>query len=336
MSESVDKSKSQLAIVGGGIAGLACANQLQAAGVSVTVFDKGRKPGGRMSTRSVDDKFSFDYGCQFFSADDPIFDRQVKSWLDSGVVSVWRGSVVEFTDGQVIEKSSTRPRYVGVPKMASVCSDLASGIKVRSGVDVNEVRRIDDMWHLLDDSGTSLGQFNALIVATPPAQAEKLITHAPSLLSVARRVRMSSCWSVMLAFPERLDCSFDGAVVQNSPLSWIARNNSKASRIVATECWVGQANAEWSANRLDASRDAIAAELAHEFGKLVGVAMNPEYLSAHRWKYAIPSTPLDLDTGCLFDDALNIGLCGDWCLGNRVEAAWLSGTAAANRLLEIR
>ena len=267
MTKSGGKSESQVAIVGGGIAGLTCASQLQAVGVSVTVFDKGRKPGGRMSTRSVDDKFSFDYGCQFFSADDPIFDRQVKSWLDSGVVSVWRGSVVEFTDGQVIEKSSTRPRYVGVPEMASVCSHLASGINVRSGVDVNEVRRIDDMWHLLDESGTSLGEFNALIVATPPAQAEKLLNYAPSLRSAARQVRMSLCWSVMLAFPERLDCSFDGAVVQNSPLSWIARNNSKASRIVATECWVGQANAEWSANCLDASGDAIAAELSNEFAK---------------------------------------------------------------------
>lgn len=53
-------------------------------------------------------------------------------------------------------------------------------------------------------------------------------------------------------------------------------------------------------------------------------------IAGHRWKYAIPTTPLD--KRCLFNDTLNVGLCGDWCLGNRVEAAWQSG-AAANHLL---
>jgi len=331
MSVSSGKSIPTVAIVGAGMAGLACAGQLQTAGVSASVFDKGRRPGGRMSTRSVDDKLSFDHGCQYFSANDSSFERQVKSWIDAGVVSEWHGKVVEFNDGQVIEKSTTRPRYVGVPEMASVCSHVSTGIDVRSCVDVNEVRRIDSMWHLLDDTGASLGQFDALILATPPAQAEKLLTHSPSLLSVARRVRMSSSWTVMLAFEERLGCSFDRAVVHNSPLSWVARNGSKPGRINAAECWVGQTSAEWSAGRLESSKDAVAAELAHEFGKLVGNSVKPVYLSAHRWKYAIPTAPLEL--GCLFDETLNIGLCGDWCLGNRVEAAWLSGTAAVNRLL---
>jgi predicted NAD/FAD-dependent oxidoreductase len=119
--------------------------------------------------------------------------------------------------------------------------------------------------------------------------------------------------------------------VHNSPLSWIARNSSKPGRGDTADCWVGQASAPWSAERLEASKDAIAAELADEFRKLVGMTAKPDYLAGHRWKFAIPITPLD--SGCLFDDTLSVGLCGDWCLGNRVEAAWLSGTAAAKRLV---
>jgi predicted NAD/FAD-dependent oxidoreductase len=330
MPISAGKSFPTVAIVGAGMAGLACAAQLRAAGVSVSVFDKGRRPGGRMSTRGVDDKLSFDHGCQFFSANDPSFDQQVKSWIEAGVVSAWRGTVVELGRGRITQKATARTRYAGLPEMSAVCSHLATGIDVRSGVDVNEVRRIDNKWHLLRDTGASLGQFDALIVATPPAQAEKLMTHSPSLLVAARGVRMSSCWTVMLAFEERVGSSFDGAVVHNSPLSWIARNSSRAGRIDTTDCWVGQSSAEWSTERRGASRDAIVAELADEFCKLVGISAKPDYLAGHRWKYAIPTTPLDKD--CLFDDMLNVGLCGDWCLGNRVEAAWLSGTAAAKRL----
>jgi predicted NAD/FAD-dependent oxidoreductase len=31
----------------------------------------------------------------------------------------------------------------------------------------------------------------------------------------------------------------------------------------------------------------------------------------------------------LFDPALGIGLCGDWCLGHRVEDAFVSGLELA-------
>ena len=42
-----------------------------------------------------------------------------------------------------------------------------------------------------------------------------------------------------------------------------------------------------------------------------------------------------LATGFLVDENLYIAACGDWCLGNNVEAAFLSGLAVADRLLEI-
>ncbi|MBJ7444199.1 MAG: NAD(P)-binding protein, partial [Sphingobium sp.] len=37
-----------LAIIGAGMAGLACADRLAEDGVAVRLFDKGRGPGGRM------------------------------------------------------------------------------------------------------------------------------------------------------------------------------------------------------------------------------------------------------------------------------------------------
>ena len=45
------KDTKRIAVVGAGIAGAACAASLQQAGVQVTLFDKSRGVGGRMSTR---------------------------------------------------------------------------------------------------------------------------------------------------------------------------------------------------------------------------------------------------------------------------------------------
>ena len=41
-------------------------------GWAVTVFDKGRGPGGRLATRRADD-LRFDHGAQYFTARDPRF-----------------------------------------------------------------------------------------------------------------------------------------------------------------------------------------------------------------------------------------------------------------------
>ena len=47
--------------------------------------------------------------------------------------------------------------------------------------------------------------------------------------------------------------------------------------------------------------------------------------------YAFPVAPLC--DGCLFDEQMRVGACGDWCMGARVEGAFLSGLAMAHRLL---
>ncbi len=51
-------------VVGAGIAGLAAAVRLTAAGVDVTVVDKGRGVGGRLATRRIGDA-TLDHGAPF-------------------------------------------------------------------------------------------------------------------------------------------------------------------------------------------------------------------------------------------------------------------------------
>ncbi|MGH6609790.1 MAG: FAD-dependent oxidoreductase, partial [Burkholderiaceae bacterium] len=55
----------RIAVVGGGIAGLACAKQLTARGAKVTVFEQGRRPGGRASTLRTEFG-NFDHGAPYF------------------------------------------------------------------------------------------------------------------------------------------------------------------------------------------------------------------------------------------------------------------------------
>ena len=65
------------AVIGAGMAGVACARTLLQAGHRVSVFEKSRGFGGRMATRSTEFG-GFDHGAQYFTVRDSRFARVQK------------------------------------------------------------------------------------------------------------------------------------------------------------------------------------------------------------------------------------------------------------------
>ena len=75
--------------------------------------------------------------------------------------------------------------------------------------------------------------------------------------------------------------------------------------------------------------------LYHAFRTATAVEVpKPVFAAAHRWRYARVEEPLG--EPCLFDTDLQIGACGDWCLGGKVEVALASGRALAGRIIDDR
>ena len=144
---------------------------------------------------------------------------------------------------------------------------------------------------------------------------------------------MGPCWAVILQFDSPLSFEYDGAFVNGSRLSWIARNNSKPGRSNA-EVWVLHASAEWSATHLERHPDDVAADLTSEFWRLNNHEPRlASKVTCHRWRYAIPRNVLE--ARFLFDHEIQLGAAGDWCGGPRVEGAFLSGLAVATHLTEL-
>ena len=74
----VPRSVQHFAIVGAGMAGIACARTLVQAGHRVTLFEKSAGIGGRMSTRRS--QFgTFDHGAQYFTVRDARFARALET-----------------------------------------------------------------------------------------------------------------------------------------------------------------------------------------------------------------------------------------------------------------
>lgn len=287
-----------------------------------------------MSTRRAGE-LRFDHGAQYFTARDPRFADQVLAWEAAGVVARWHGRIAVLARGETAAKNDATTRYVGVPGMNAPCKHLATGMEVLLETRIDAVHREADRWRLDAEGGRDLGTYDAVVVSAPAPQTATLLADAaPELARLAAETPMAPCWAALAAFPHALPLDFDGAFVHDAPLSWVARNGSKPGR-PAPETWILHASPAWSENHLELDPDTVSRQLLAAFEEAAGIPLpEPVYRAAHRWRYALPHEARS--ETCLFDADLRLAVCGDWCNGPQVEGAFLSGRAAAERLLSPR
>jgi renalase len=307
----------QIAIIGAGIAGLAAARKLRAAGLACTLFDKSRGLGGRMATRRTGE-WHFDHGAQYVTARGPRFRALIEEWRAAGQAAEW-------FDGA----------FVGLPGMSAPTRGLADGAVLVGGCAGTGLERDGAGWTVLTAQGpadtAANGRFAAVILALPAPQLLPLAASAHVAFAELAAVRYAPCWTLMLGFAAPLALRQDRLRPDDGVIAWIARNSAKPGRPPGKETVVVQATAAWSRDHLEAAPDAIAAVLLPRFLLASGLRVAPDHLAAHRWRYALVEQAAGRP--CLWDAPSRLAACGDWCLGPRVEAAFDSGEAAADAVL---
>ena len=295
-----------IAIIGGGMAGLTLATQLHGAGQSVNVFDKGRRPGGRLASRQ-EGAWRFNHGAQFFT----LRDERFAGLMQRLGAAPWA--------------AAGDARFSGVPSMAALPLAMAAALPgVRSSAHVTGLLPEDGRWTLTfkDAAPRSAG---AVVLAIPAPQAAALLAPlAHPFIRQLAAVKMAPCWTAMLGFeglvrgPEILRPEF-------GPIGWAARENSRPDQPPAPVSYTVQASAGWSTEHLEAAPEDVGATLTAAFAAASGISDAPAFTRVHRWRYALAETPLGVPF--LWDKTTKLGLCGDWCLAGRLEAAFLSATA---------
>jgi len=318
-----------IAIVGAGIAGLAAGRVLQDAGHRVQVFDKSRSTGGRLCTRRGED-WQADHGAQYFTARHPLFAAELQRWTDAGAAALWQPRLITLGgDGQHTLNPAVQ-RYVGAPRMGAPAKLLSTGLTVHTQSTINCLQRLNGLWQLQSaEHGLLPTGFDTVLLAQPAAQAATLLgtTQSP-LAALADSVKMRGCWALMLRFSAPVAVDFDAAFINKGALGWMARDSHKPGRI-GQETWIAQATAVWSEAHIEATADEALALLLPEFSGWTGAV--PDQTSAHRWRYADCEQPANL--GCVWSADEQLGVCGDWLNGGRVEGAWLSGRQLALEVL---
>jgi renalase len=347
-SASSTKGPRHYAVVGAGIAGIACARTLMQAGHQVTVFEKSRGPGGRMATRNTEFG-GFDHATQYFTVRDPRFEKALAT--ASGLVRPWSANTVRILDeaGRVVA-SSLPPKeahWVATPGMNALVKHWAEPLAATAALMLEtQVIRMEadklhpERWQLQTEgpgaSSRVYSGFDAVLLAVPAPQAQALLLSSQqgkTLLPALAGVDIAPCWTLMLAFPQALQPTlahlgpqWNAARSTHHRIAWLARESSKPGRS-AVERWTVQASPDWSARHLDDDDERVKAKLIKAFTEVTGIRAEPPHAEVHRWHYA--QTTETLGQPFLWDARSRIGCCGDWCLGHRVEDGFLSGLEMA-------
>jgi len=314
----------RIAVIGAGMAGLACANALSRQGVPVVVFDKSRGLGGRMAARRVDGGASFDHGAQYVTARSFAFKRYLDTACAVGAASPWQPVQAEFA-------AIGETWFTGTPAMKALVKPLADGLEIHRATQVTAVSRDGSGWRLATSGGGDPERFDFVVCTTPAPQAQALLAAQHDIAAALGMVTTAPCWALMVSFATPVRPGFDVRQAMDAPIAWLARSASKPGRQLEPDCWVVHASPAWSRAHLEAAPDDVARRLLDLLPGAFATALpEVEHIAAHRWRYARTTTALGQPYLRSADGTLLLG--GDWCLGARVEYAFASGRAIAAEL----
>lgn len=305
----------RVAVVGAGVAGVACARALVAAGHEVVVLDRGRVPGGRMASRRLGGRY-VDLGASYLTVRDPRLQALVDGWAEAGLARAWTDRFHVLEQGRLSGPKAGPVRWAAPGGLRSLVASLAAGLDVRQQVHVERVTA----------TAVDGEAYDAVVLAMPEPQALAVLD--PSLAqeraAVADRV-----WDPVLVLAARWrerSWDVDGVFVHDGEvLDWVADDGRR--RGDGAPVLTAHSTPAFARTRLSAPAEA-AGELVAALAPL-GIGAPEELLRVQRWTYAKPVGPREEQ---FFLSDRGIGLCGDGWGASRVEAAWLSGTALGQAL----
>ena len=303
-----------IAIIGSGICGLTIANALKDTKAEVTVYDKGRRPGGRAASRTIE-------GCVFDHGAPAIPNEVAKHFVTDK----------KLTNEQwLLDKSSA---YCPIGGVSNFGRDIADGLKVLQDKTILSCQSNDEGFVLSLAEGRSITSIETLILTAPPLQSAALIQEIEPTLGeeLHETCRMSPSWVVLFRIADRFSRE-NNVFVPSEIITKVRHDHTKPGRKSSSQgSWfVAECSPEWSVENLERSPEWVSMAVIDVLRADLGEGFPVESSLAHRWRYASTQDPIGSDY--LHNDNRSLWITGDWCLGNGIQSAHSSGLSVVNEL----
>ena len=322
-----------VAVIGAGITGITLANLLQKK-VNLTVFEKSRGVGGRMATRRAE-PYQFNHGAQYFKIENKEFKNFLQPLIQNKIIKHLEANHIEILNKEVIKRTKTYNKiyYTPVSKMNSVVKYLINNnffIKLLCKID--KTIKENDKWFIIDSDKASYGPYDWLFITIPPNQALEILYNNFKFLDIIKKIKMRSCYSLMLGFDKIKEFDFDTALFLDEDVRWL----SIRKKIIENKKYYNlliNSSHNFAEKNVNGSKDKISDYLIKQVSDIIKYELNNyEHKALHFWKYAMSEKNNNL--GSLLDEDLKVIVCGDWCMNGKVEGGFLSAKDAAKKLIK--
>ena len=307
-------------VLGSGISGSTIAKLLSKK-YSVEVFDKAKGIGGRSSNRRFKNNLSFDHGAQYISPKDTKFKRFLFSLKKTRIIKEWKGSHINLT----LKKKNYLKKYIGYKKNNDISKFLLKGLKVNLSSSIKSIEFKSNYWtvHLTDKKRV---YFKNLILTCPFPQARFLAKKYLSKKILNLKVNMLPNITVMVVYKNCKNIPVSSFRYSDQILSWAANENSKNRFKSNYLLWTLQSSEKWAKkniNKFKKNKKKTTLTIVKRFEKLTGFKnKNLFFSNIHGWKYSFNYNKTNLKS--FWSKKYNLGVCGDWFLGHKIEHSWLS------------
>ena len=317
---AADPALFDLLVLGSGIAGLAAARLAEDDGKTVLVIDKGRRLGGRVSTRRQDG-FVFNHGAQFVTAKGTEFADLLDMAKAAGNIKDW-----QVSDDKIVQ--------IGTPSMRDLPQFMSTELMIRQQTEITKISHHGGHIGFFDKDDLVATGRQAIITA-PAAQTGKLLADIyPELAATAGPVSYDPCWTIMLGLEDDHGLGTtplrDEAAGIALGVPEMTRSNQQSG--LGAPALTIQATGQWSQQHLQDSPQMVIESFCQIWQDLTGKPLNNiSTATAHRWLYAKVTTAAPSDAPRLSSDR-KLAIAGDWLSGPRVEQAFDSGQQAYRHL----
>ncbi|MBL7004466.1 MAG: NAD(P)-binding protein [Gammaproteobacteria bacterium] len=315
------KNKS-VAIIGAGLSGAVCAKALNGLVDKLDIFEKEAEVGGRLRlTDTVSTTATFNVTTLFFQ-------NIIDHWQSLGWVSPHRTNMIEVLKSEINLSDQVSSDYQVLPNTAVLVENLLSNNTVYLETDVDDMERHGNQWRLFDVFGNYLGAYDCVLITSAAYPLHDLIKKSEVLYSKVKPIVYSVAWNVVLSFDEDPKLPYEQGSFIDSPISRFYGKFIEGRYVICIE-----ATPEWSEQYSALPEAEIIHQLELIFCSHLDIELE-DIVTADAKFWPFKSAINTLGEDCLFDDALGLGVCGDWCTSPQVEGAVLSGFSAADRVMK--
>lgn len=322
----------RIAIVGSGVAGLAAARKLRAAGCETVVFESEGRIGGRVETVLVD-------GCIVDTALQTFTPRGLglefallRDLPDDDLVKVEK-PIYLYDHGHIVagapEKNNQR-RYTYRLGASEFSKLMAEGIDVRINYRVEEIEKTGSGFRI----GTE--EFDKVILTAPGPESERLLGTAGDNRTLTQ-IRYRPCLSAAIGFetapaPQHYSALLN--VDRMSPVLWLGLEHEKSPGRVpeGQSVFVAQMGPQFSADQFEQEDEKILSMALNVITRLYGRDFSsPSWHLVRRYAMSQPESVALFESVNRNQSGLIVA--GDGTLAGRAENAYETGLMAADLVL---